>query len=171
MRFVASSASAAAAFELETIAPSEYRGLTEVVGGPQTPPFQTPTIGARERPRESDYVELRSRRLALGLYELGIGLDSEVVIACCDNHKTDREVALRACRMVNANIRTARLRVDLSSCLTAAAKPPVLLACAEGVEMWRELRIPARVIGDGLGVYWWAALEARHSVDASAHSY
>ena len=110
-------------------------------------------------------LERRSNRLARAVQRLGIAAGDVVAIVCCD--PVDREVAEAAVAKVGATAvvadchATAEEFAELHSRLGVRA----VLACGEGVELWRASRVGGLILGDGQGVPWWRLAELRESAD------
>jgi acyl-coenzyme A synthetase/AMP-(fatty) acid ligase len=128
-----------------------------------------PVIWDREEGRAEEplsaRVHERSEALARGLRATRVGSGQQVVILCCAAHSEDRHVALAALERLGA---VPIIPVDwsapaLSRIFSDLRGPTVHLACEEGVEAWRAARGTGVMIGDGVGVMWWKALECRYA--------
>lgn len=113
------------------------------------------------------WVRERTRRLSRGLRATGLVAGQSVVILCCPRHAEDRAVAVGAVKAEDAvpvipmDWSPAALRVIFAGQIA----PSIHLACEHGVEAWRLADGRGMMIGDGIGVMWWKALECRHAVD------
>jgi len=100
-------------------------------------------------------ADSRPARLARGLRQLGVQRGDPIVVACCPEHPTERAVAEEAASLVHARA------IELYADEPLVERPKVVVACVEGLSRWIELKIPARVVAEGMGdcVIWWTALE------------
>ncbi len=130
-----------------------------------------PVIWDREDERweeaGSPKVRARAERLGRALKAMGVASGQRVVVLCCSEHAEDRHVATTAARGLDAAV---IIPVDWgASALTLLfadlGGPTVHLACEEGVVAWREARGSGIMIGDGLDVLWWKALECRYATE------
>ena len=110
-------------------------------------------------------VDRRSNRLARAVRRLGVLEGETVAVVVCDQE--ERSVAV-------AGATKAGARVLVVPCDTAAADFAVrhraeavkaVVACADGVEVWREARVGGLILGDGEGVPWWKLAELRESAE------
>jgi len=111
--------------------------------------------------RTAEVIALRSAKLATALLELPN--PSRVTVLCCDRHGEDEIVGRIASELIGAEVDVipsdaapAELGARLHS-----SHATVLLACAEGTELWRSSGIPIVVLGEGEGVRWWRIAELR----------
>jgi hypothetical protein len=105
----------------------------------------------------------RAGLVSSGLKRLGIRPGSAIGVLICAAHEEDRAVAQMAIAqggygLVGLNI---TLSVQDLTFRLISSKCKVLFACAEGVERWRLTGVPMRVIGEGVDIIWWRALELR----------
>lgn len=116
------------------------------------------------------HVLCRRNRLARGLKGVGVHPDDTVVVLCCARHEEDRQVAIRALEKLGAEAVLPARWDDPGSVqrVTEVARARVLLACEEGVDVWRAAGGRGRMIGDSPGVLWWKGLEARHAEASDA---
>ncbi len=140
---------------------------TAVLGTPRL--VGRPVIWDRDEGRTgspaSPRIRERAARLSRGLIATGVAPGRSVVILCCSDHAEDRAVGVAAVEMVGG---VPVIPVDWSrrsqSAIFADQGPRAIhLACEEGVEAWRAARGTGVMIGDGMGVLWWRALECRHA--------
>ena len=103
----------------------------------------------------------RAERLAAGLRGIGVSSGSALSILVCDYHAQDRAVATIAAQLLGAVVthydRDQPIEA-LAECLQLH-RDAVLFACIDGVDIWRETKVPLRVVGEGPGVLWWRALD------------
>lgn len=118
---------------------------------------------------QSPWEEERAGRLARGLEAIGVQNGQRVVVLCCDRHAEDRRVALAAAGEIGAAavVPTDWSPSALSHVVAGHGAAGIHLACEEGVEAWRAARGTGVMIGDGVGVMWWKALECRYAGDPS----
>jgi non-ribosomal peptide synthetase component F len=123
-----------------------------------------PSDGAQTERLTHRALERRSNRLARGLVSLGVSPGDVVVVLCCDRHRHDRLVGYLGSEKAGAVpvvlplVDRDQLRQQL------LMRPPSrILACGEGVDLWRQTGVGCRVVGDAPDVTWWKLLEVRHS--------
>lgn len=108
-------------------------------------------------------LDRRANRLARAIAARGLQPGRRVAVLCCDTHAADQAVAYVA--TLRAGAIAALLPVGAGAADTSDAlrllSPGLVLACAEGTEVWRSVRLPGIVLGDGPGVAWWAAAEGQ----------
>jgi hypothetical protein len=125
--------------------------------------------------RES-VIAMRAQCLAAGLRKIGVSRGSSLAVLICDHHAEDRDVAVAAAQIVDAVVTLHSLHEPIAALAASleSHRGGVLLACSEGVEIWRQTTVPLRVVGDGPGVLWWRAMElqegltCRTAADASS---
>jgi hypothetical protein len=98
---------------------------------------------------------------------MGVRSPQRVVVLCCGDHSEDRQVAVTAARSIGA---VPIIPLDwgvstLSSLFADLGGPTVHLACEEGVAAWRAAHGTGIMIGEGLGVMWWKAVECRYAAE------
>lgn len=122
------------------------------------------TVGAVARHTlRMDALDRRSNRLARALQRLGVRKGEVVAVVCCE--EDEREVA-------RASAVKAGARPVIVSCGTAPQQfaslhrhlnVRVVVACAEGVELWRSAGVAGLILGEGEGIRWWKLAELRES--------
>lgn len=112
-----------------------------------------------------ELVDRRSNRLARAVRRLGVLEGETVAVVVCDD--AEREVATTGARKAGA-------RVVVVPCDTApeafaeryrAEQVRAVVACADGVVLWRAARVGGLILGDGEGVPWWKLAELRESAE------
>lgn len=112
-----------------------------------------------------ELVDRRSNRLARAVRRLGVLEGETVAVVVCDDD--ERSVAVAAAQKAGA-------RVVVISCATQpeqfaaryrAELVKAVIACEEGVEVWRASRVGGLILGDGEGVPWWKLAELRESAE------
>jgi hypothetical protein len=113
----------------------------------------------------SPRIQARVARLGRALSAMGVHAGQRVVVLCCAEHLEDRDVAVAAVKGVGARpvVPFEWSKPALARLFSALDPRPVHLACEEGVDSWRSVRGTGVMIGDGLGVLWWKALECRYA--------
>jgi acyl-coenzyme A synthetase/AMP-(fatty) acid ligase len=114
----------------------------------------------------SPRIRARAARLVRALTAMGVEAGQRVVVLCCSEHVEDRRVAVAAIKSIGAVAIVPEdwSRPSLTRLLGGMDPRTVHLACEEGVDGWRAARGSGVMIGDGLGVLWWKALECRYAV-------
>lgn len=113
-----------------------------------------------------DFIQAeRVGRLSRGLRATGLAAGQPVVILCCREHGEDRAVAVAAVELAGGRPVIPADWSDraLSAVFSERCHGAIHLACEEGVEAWRSVRGTGVMIGEGVGVLWWRALECRHA--------
>lgn len=117
------------------------------------------------RSMRPELVDRRSNRLARAVRRLGVVEGEAVAVVVCD--ADEREVATAAAAKAGA-------RVVVVACDTPPAEfaaqhrreeVKAVVACADGVELWRAARVGGLILGDGEGVPWWKLAELRESAE------
>lgn len=112
-----------------------------------------------------ELVDRRSNRLARAVRRLGVLEGETVAVVVCE--EGERAVAVEGARKAGA-------RVVVIPCATPpeafaarhrAEGARAVVACAEGVELWRASRVGGLILGDGEGVPWWKLAELRESAE------
>ena len=114
---------------------------------------------------KASVLERRSNRLARAVHRLGVAPGDVVAIVCCDD--VDRAVAELAVGKVGATavVADCHSAPDEFAELHARLGVRAVLACGEGVELWRASRVGGLILGDGEGVPWWRLAELRESAE------
>jgi hypothetical protein len=96
---------------------------------------------------------------------MGVQVGQRIVVLCCAEHVEDRRVAVAATESIGAVaiVPGDWSQPELARVLAGMNPRTVYLACEEGVDGWRAARGTGVMIGDGLGVLWWKALECRYA--------
>ncbi|MDQ1396780.1 MAG: hypothetical protein QOG64_2039 [Acidimicrobiaceae bacterium] len=113
-------------------------------------------------------VDRRSNRLARALDRLGVARGSRLVVYVRDVHGIDAEVAVAASWKLHLQCTVVEVPADADEATrmarAMARRPPdAILACELGLRALREAKVHTLVVGDGEGVYWWRAVEAKES--------
>lgn len=108
-------------------------------------------------------IQVRAGRLERGLASLGIGPGDQVAVVCCDQHLPDRLVALASLERLGAAAVMPSGWTHPVVGEIARARPKAVLACEDGVAVWRDVNGTGILIGEGINILWWKALECRHS--------
>ena len=109
-----------------------------------------------------DLVRRRAMHLAQGMRRLGPPTHPVTPILVCEAHAHDRQVACLAATLQGSTPIVLPFGDDLAVELERH-RGEILVACAEGVAAWRATGVPMRVVGEGVDVVWWKALERREA--------
>ena len=112
-----------------------------------------------------ELVDRRSNRLARAVRRLGVLEGDAVAVVVCDTG--ERNVAVAAVRKVGARVVAIPCDTlpDEFARRYRAEGVKAVVACAEGVELWRAARVGGLILGDGEGVPWWKVAELRESAE------
>jgi hypothetical protein len=127
------------------------------------------------RPRHSrlspsEILERRSNRLARALRRLGVTTGATVHALLDDPDGIDGQVALVAARKIGAEISMRAVPSEEGKAIAVATTLPVktldvIIASEAGVRALQAANVCGVILGDGPGVRWWRAAEARESAE------
>ena len=110
-------------------------------------------------------VDRRSNRLARAVRRLGVLEGETVAVVVCDDG--EREVAIAGATKAGARVVVIPCDTDAADFAArhGAEGAKAVVACADGVELWRAARVGGLILGDGEGVPWWKLAELRESAE------
>jgi acyl-coenzyme A synthetase/AMP-(fatty) acid ligase len=112
-----------------------------------------------------ELVDRRSNRLARAVRRLGVLEGETVAVVVCD--EDEREVATTGAAKAGARVVVVPCDTPPADFADRYRREDVkgVVACADGVELWRAARVGGLILGDGEGVPWWKLAELRESAE------
>jgi acyl-CoA synthetase (AMP-forming)/AMP-acid ligase II len=112
-----------------------------------------------------ELVDRRSNRLARAIRRLGVLEGEAVAVVVCD--EAEQAVATAGATKAGARVLVVPCDTPAEDFAALHRREDVraVVACAEGVEVWRSARVGGLILGDGEGVPWWKLAELRESAE------